>query len=52
MRSLLAFWMGGAASTSFIAPVPKGNIFRVDQTATGGDLYRISPGDSGKIFRT
>jgi hypothetical protein len=51
MRSLLAFWMGGARSTPPPPIVPALNIFRVDQAGGGGDLFRSSAGGTGDIFR-
>jgi hypothetical protein len=52
MRSLLAFWIGGASSTVFVPPEPLRNIFRLDQAGTGGDLYGgAGPGGQTGLFR-
>lgn len=51
MKSLLAFWMGGAACT-VIEPTPARNIFRLDQSAAGSNLFgTAAPASSGQIFR-
>jgi hypothetical protein len=40
--------MGGAASTSFIAPVPLRSIFRVERDGGQADIFRPT---SGKVFK-
>lgn len=40
MRSLLAFWLGGAAGEPFLPPSPVYAIFRLDEPAAASAIFR------------
>jgi hypothetical protein len=50
MRSLLAFWMGGAAAAPVVADIPVHAIFR-GSASSSADLLVVRPAGSSDLLR-